>query len=107
MPRPDNIRLLLDLSTSHLPENIAARDDDPERLNSYDGVTAYPMRHGWLLWVPDDPTDHASNYGDPADGDGVPAEVLAIQVHARSLGCDWVTLDSDAEVDPALPTWRW
>ncbi len=107
MPRPEDIRLMLNLSTAHLPERIAARDDDPERLNSYDGVIAYPTRHGWLLWVPDDPAEHAADYGDPADGDGVPAEVLAVQVYARSGDCDWVMLDADAERDPALPVWEW
>jgi hypothetical protein len=30
-----------------------------------------------------------------------------VQLHARSLGCDYVLFDRDAEVDPYLPSWQW
>ncbi len=99
---------VLDLSTSHLPEKVMN-----EPLNSIDGVIAYEHgEYGYLLWVPDDPQEHADDYPNPADDDassdeGVPAEVLAVQLYARSLGCDYVLFDRDGDTDDALPTWKW
>lgn len=91
----------LDASTAHLPPALL------ENLNSYDGVIAARTKHGWLLWVPDDPDAHAADYSDTDPGDdedfGVPREVLVIQRFARKLGCDRVLLDSDAEKVPGLP----
>lgn len=81
------VRLHLDLSTSHLPKTIL---DD---LNGFDGVTAHRYRHGWMLWVPEDPREHAANYDDGA----IPPIVVALQVYARLSGCDFVMLDEDAD----------
>lgn len=89
-----NISLLLDLSTAHLPEHL--RDD----LGETDGVTARCLPFGWLMWVPDDPAAEAAEYGSD-----FPAEVLVIQQYARSLRCDYVLLDRDADTDGQLPTW--
>jgi hypothetical protein len=89
-----NIYLLLDLSTTHLPEHL--RDD----LDSVDGLTARALPFGWLLWVPEDPDAHAADYAD-----AFPAEVLLIQRYARGLRCDYVLLDRDADTDDQLPTW--
>ena len=88
------VRLILDLSTAHLP--ATDRDD----LNGVDGVLAYRMQHGWLMWAPDDPDESASVEMDPP-----PEWVLVIQRYAREHGCDYVMFDSDARVDPALPWW--
>ena len=46
-----------------------------------------------------------ADFHDLAD-EPAPDEVLAVQLHARSLGCDYVLFDSDAEVDPQLPSWQ-
>lgn len=111
------IRTFLDLNTQHLPEHTV------RELDAIDGVVAYDLDgSGWLLWVPDDPDEHAADYqGDciltaenmATEDDctththepGIPAEVLAVQRHARSLGCDFVLLDRDGPHDPDLPTW--
>jgi len=81
---PD-IRVLLDLSTAHLPEHLGCGG-----LGTAPGVVAYPTERGWLLWVPDDPDESA------AIGDAVPAVVLAIQRYARAHGCDYVLFDAGA-----------
>lgn len=93
---------VLDLSTRHLPQATL------EDLNGYDGVIADPYLHGVWLWVPDDPAAHAKDYPDPAESsDGVPTEVLTIQLYARAIDCDWVRLDADGDRNADLPAWEW
>lgn len=105
------VRKFLDLATCHLPESIMNGPIGP--LNTIEGVIAYEHgEYGYLLWVPDDPQEHADDYPNPADEDvcsdeGVPAEVLAVQLYARSLDCDYVLFDRDADAIEALPTWEW
>lgn len=87
------VRRFLDLSTTHLPRSVL------DQLNSF--VIAYPTRDGALMRVPTDPRAEAEAAGTA----GIPPEVLAVQLRARSLGCDYVLFDRDAEVDASLPTW--
>lgn len=89
------IRRLLDASTAHLPQQLC------QQLNTLDGVLAHATDHGWLLWVPTDPDTHAADHPD------LPGEVLTLQRYARSCGCDYVLLDSDADQISDLPTWDW
>ena len=93
---PD-IRLLLDLSTAHLPEHLGSGG-----LDAAPGVVAHRTTHGWLLWVPDDPDESGAAFGD-----AVPAVVLAIQRYARRHGCDYVLFDADADRVDDLPSWDW
>jgi hypothetical protein len=88
------VRSLLDLSTAHLPENLGSHG-----LSGHDGVVAYQLEYGWLMWIPADPQAHAGDYPD------LPPEVLAIQRYARGLGCDYVLFDADADRVGDLPTW--
>jgi hypothetical protein len=95
------ILYVVELSTAHLPYEVC------ENLSSYDGVTAYPLiadrvGHGWLLWVPDAPEQHAVGYAGQ-----IPGEVLAIQRYARLVGCGYVLLDRDAAIIADLPSWDW
>lgn len=83
---------VLDLSTAHLPADL--RDD----LNGEEGVTANRRESGWLLWVPDDVDGHAADYDNE-----VPDVVVQIWRYARSLGCDYVLFDVDAERVSGLP----
>jgi hypothetical protein len=94
MSEPRIIKML-DATTGHLPEQIC------QDLNGYDGVIATDREYGWLLWVPEDPAEHAEGYGD------IPAEVVTLQVFARGLGCDYVLLDADAARVEGLPHWDW
>lgn len=93
------VRKFLDLSTSHLPQQVF------KDLNSYTGVHAHVFRYGWLLHVPENVDDHAMDYSDETDP--IPPEVLAIQRFARNLDCDYVLLDRDASAIEDLPTWEW
>jgi hypothetical protein len=96
------VRRLLDLSIAHLPQEMG----DPNGacpLHTVDGVTAYQMRHGWLMWVPDDPDERSREY----EADPVPEAVLAVQRAARALDCDWVMFDQDADTIDGLPVWEW
>lgn len=90
-----NVRRLLDLSTSHLDSWWRL-----ENLTSFEGVIAYEVTHGALMWVPDDVDEHNADY-DVAD------IIQTIQRHARSLGCDYVLFDQDGPTVPGLPTWEW
>ncbi|WP_432830850.1 hypothetical protein [Dactylosporangium sp. CA-092794] len=65
-----------------------------------DGVIAYQLEHGWLMWVPPDPDAHAADHPD------LPGEVVAVQRYARHLGCDYVLFDADADQVGALPAWH-
>ncbi len=104
------IRKFVDLSTAHLPQHVLAE------LTSFNGVIAHPTPHGAWLWVPDDPQSYTDDYAadfraGEADGDdfgdGSAPEILVVQLYARSLGCDYVLFDRDADIDDALPTWDW
>ena len=90
------IRSFLDLSTNHLPPDVFAE------LTTLDNVVAYRTTHGALLWVPDDPQASHDFAEDPG-----PDEVLAVQLYACRLGCDYILFDGDGDVDPSLPSWTW
>jgi len=89
---PPPFARFLDLSTAHLPEHLGSHG-----LSGQDGVVAYQLEYGWLMWVPPDPAAHAGDYPD------LPAEVLAVQRCARALGC----ADADADQVGGLLTWDW
>ncbi|MBI1758155.1 MAG: hypothetical protein HYR62_02855 [Actinobacteria bacterium] len=91
------IRKLLDLSTTHLPEDLGTH-----ALGAAPGVVAHRTDHGWLMWVPDDPDESAVVMRDMP-----PGVVLAIQRYARALGCDYVLFDADGHRAGDLPVWDW
>jgi hypothetical protein len=108
---PDRaVRRFLDLSITHLTPALARNRHTAQAgdvwLGAVDGVTAYQVEYGWLMWVPDDPETHASDYDYPRDGHPFPEVVLTIQRYARDLGCDYVLFDADAEALPDLPTFE-
>ena len=85
---------LLELSTAHLPPQLA------DHLSNIPGVHVCVTVYGWLMWVPD-PGDDASAVSSGCD-------VLApIQRYAQALGCAYVLFDRDAEVVNDLPSWDW
>lgn len=91
------IRKFLDLSTAHLPRHIIGI------LNSFENIVAYNhTEYGTFMWVPDDPQESNDGMAEP-----IPVEVVAVQLYARNLGCDYVLFDRDAEIDDALPSWDW
>lgn len=89
-PDQPNVRRFLDLSTVHL--SPATRDD-------WDGDSsrpswAYPTSYGWFVWAGSDDTNE--------EEDGLPAEVVACRKFARTLGCDYILFDADAETVEGL-----
>lgn len=93
------VRRFLDLSTAHLPEQVM---NGP--LNSFAHVVAYEFEFGALLWVP--PIKPDNDIEDLA-AQGVPEEIVHIWRYARSLDCDYVLFDRDADTNDDLPTWEW
>ena len=85
---------LLELSTAHLPPQVA------DRLSRIPGVHACATVYGWLMWVPD-PGD------DPSTVPGGCDVLVPIQRYAQALGCAYVLFDRDAEVIDDLPSWDW
>jgi len=93
------VRRFLDLSTAHLPQ--ALRDAVPGDLRTAWGSAHVAVLdyYGFWLWVPDDPVEASDLGGD----EPVPPEVLAIQLRARALECDYVLFDADGARDDDLP----
>jgi len=91
-PPPGHVRRFLDLSTAHL-------DDESRGFleGGGEGVTSYPLTYGWLVYV--------SEPGSLACYE-VPGVLLEILSRARALGCEYVLLDSDAEMDAELPVFE-
>lgn len=102
MEKPE-IRFLLVISTAHLPQALVDHDV-PGYLDSWGTPGVHEFEHGFFLWVPDDPKESAAF---STDGDGVHAQVLAIQLHARELNCDYVMIDADGPQVEGLKTFDW
>jgi hypothetical protein len=88
----DPIPLLLELSDRHLPPGLA--DTLPDATD----ITVSWTVVGVLLHVPtrvqlSRPLRHC------------PAGLAAILRYARSLGCDYVLIGPDADIDQVLPAW--
>lgn len=94
------IRKLLVLSTCVLPQEQldAKRDAVADGWDSDN--TRWPTAYGELIWVPDDPQE---SYDAQEEEQRESAEVLAIRLYARSLGCDYVLLDCDGELPDGCP----
>lgn len=92
------IRKMLDLSTAHLPPKFFDEGEGGEELRRL-LVAAYLTSNGMMLWVPQNP-------GDAAEVTNVPPEALKLWIYARSLGCDWVLLDCDADELSELPVYE-
>lgn len=89
---------LLDLGTSHLPQ------EQMQRISEADTIVV-EREYGALVWVGhDDPEEQDERLIES----GFPDLVTVLQ-YARTLGNDiyWVQFDADAEINPNLPTWEW
>jgi hypothetical protein len=98
-----NVRKFLDLSTAHLTEEMRIElhclylREGNLASDALHGVTIHPMEYGGLMYVPEDPEEHAREQEDGVDG-----VLLHIQMYARRHGCDYVLFDGDARTDDAL-----
>lgn len=119
VPVAPRIRTFLDVSTAHVSDEVI---NQPGGLNAIEGVIAYQDEYGAWLWVPDDVDQRLEEYdytstatGQPgmdaeSDHDGAGRtirDVEALWRYARQLGCDYIRLDANADVDPRLPTYEW
>jgi hypothetical protein len=108
----------LRLSTAHIPERLI---NGRGGLDAITGVIAYQYPEGAWLWVPADVDEHleesgytpataAQQTGTNPDNPGETRPLAAIEKlwrYARKLGCDFIRLDADEEVDPKLPIYDW
>lgn len=88
-----HIRSFLDLSTSHLASGTRGA------LSSIEGVLAYSLEHGWLMYAPESAEERARAYG-------WPAELLPIVQLARAHNCAYIIFDADADVTGELPVFE-
>jgi hypothetical protein len=95
------VRKFLDLSTEHLTEeqrNFGGRDGDSA---SWGSALVDVTEDGFWMWVHEHPKEHAA-----CTEEGLPDNLMAISLHARAHGCDYVLFDRDAECDPDLPVFE-
>jgi len=90
------IRTFLDISSAHVTESVM------DSISTLDDVIADPTPFGAWVWVPGD-----SDIRIREEEDRTPQCVIDIWRYARSLGCDYVHLDRDAEIHEQLPTYSW
>lgn len=84
------IETLLVLSTAHIkPETCNVW------LQTAPFATFGKAEYGWFVYVPDDELSD------------LPDDLRPCFALARSLDCDWVMFDCDAELIQGLPTYRW
>ena len=96
----DNVTKLLTLSMDHICHSTSAmlaeggRYEDGSEL--FLTIGSYGD-YGWFLWVPG--TEVIRN------SDNIPADLTTIFTYARQIGCSYLLLDIDGEVNPNLPVY--
>ncbi|GIH16131.1 DUF5983 family protein [Rugosimonospora africana] len=86
------IRNLLELSPRHLRPQVA--DTLPDVPTLHAAYTAF----GTLVAVPNPlPQGRAASR--------LPEDILGVLRYARDLDCDYILIDTDADVDDDLPLW--
>lgn len=90
------LRIFFDCSTAHLSgESRAYLEEIAGRLPGQVEPWAASTPYGWFL------------YADETCDPSVPADLAQVMRHARGLGADYILLDADAEICPALPIFEW
>lgn len=93
------VRKFLDLSTAHLTPAQREYSDRSESVlrAAWGSAVVDATKDGYWMWVHEHPKKHAA-----CTEEGLPDNLMAIQLHARAHGCDYVLFDRDAEMDPDL-----
>ena len=86
------LRLFYDCSTAHL--SIAARTYLERHASAQDEMIA-STPYGWFVWCSSEPDEE------------VPADLVRVMAHARSLDAEYILFDADGNEDPVLPTFAW
>lgn len=84
------IEPMLVLSTAHLDEQTCNGWLRTAAIAVYEKAD-----YGWFIPVPEDEPESA------------PADLVACFALARSLHCDWLMFDRDADTHPILPVHEW
>lgn len=94
------IEPMLVISATHLPPALATQIDaaladrtGEESVVIHETIIYPHGGYGWQLHVSDEVSEHETPFKD----------LLAL---ARSLSCNWILLDRDAEVHPDLPVYN-
>jgi hypothetical protein len=100
--KPDEISKMLTLSTAHIRRSTSEllqfkTDDVPFCFDKTDA--------GWIVLVSD--KAFGTKGVEIIDPLTVPSDLKTVLAYARSLGCEWLCLDRDGDVNPNLPTWEW
>lgn len=102
-PSEPEVRKMLTITTAHVSleatgwlaiEGMKAAKGDP---HDPPVIHMASTMHGWIFYC----------HGEDDKFTGLPADVTAIMKKARSLGCDYVMLDGDAETIEGLPVYDW
>lgn len=105
LPSPSPVRQVLDISTAHLSPNARAWLSECSTMNhaaNYHGVgkggsisTLGATMNGWFMHAPQIEVDGTEI---TVTESAIHDDLLPIVVHARSVGCDFINFDSDAEI---------
>lgn len=89
------IRKFLDLSNHHLTQKTC----DALYADEIDVLAWHENGEGvsCIVYVP----------REPSDMEGVPDDLMGCIHHARSLGCDRINFDRDADTVDGLPVYDW
>jgi hypothetical protein len=90
-----NIRKFLDLSTAHLDRSDKKYLDACAMPGSIIGVAAAKTEYGWFVYAPEEPEAYSKR--------DLPPHMWRISAYARMHSCEYILLDTDADIDPALP----
>ena len=99
------IKNYLDVSTSHVTEEDA-KILDSLHDSGEDPTRVIPKRFGWWVNVPDD-DEWIERSTEGWKDRGMSDAFIGLLNYARTKGCSWVNLDSDADYEDGLPTFEW
>jgi hypothetical protein len=97
----DEISKMLTLSTGHITK---ATSELLELVTDDVPVNFSKGSYGWIMVVPSAPYGASGNTHDPPT---CPDDLKAVLAYARGLGCEWLCLDCDGDINLNLPTWEW
>lgn len=95
------IRKLLDISTAHITQSTDK--DFTNKTGDYNRIVVDSIEYGYLITISDfyDIEAFAENWNN------VSQDLKDIINYARSLDCDFIKLDCDAEIMDDLPQYEW
>jgi hypothetical protein len=93
-----HVRTMLDISTAHVSKSTKEwleAEAISAACEHASSILIGGTQYGWFFYAQEE-----------AD-QSLPPDLVAIMVHARSLGCEYVLLDADAPVCEPLQVFEW